>query len=177
VRSLGRIIVVPVMLLTIGACEERNGPVSINKDCGPLGPSSGTVTGVVNADLNGCSVFTVATGAGGTVTTIGLSHGSGISATHALSLGRTSGRPAVGTYSIGTGTGDFNGAFTFDGGSGSDRLFMLTAGTVTISASSATALTGTLSGVTAAESSTPANTISITASFSARCTATSSTSC
>ena len=176
-RSLGRILVVPVVLLAIGGCEERNGPTVINKDCGLLGPSSGTVTGVVTADLNGCSVFTVATGAGGTSTTIGLSHGSGISATHALSLGRLSGRPAVGTYSIGTGTGDFNGAFTFDGGSSADRLFMLTAGTVTISASSATTLSGSLTGVTASESSTPANTITISGTFTARCTATSTTGC
>ena len=170
---------VPLALVAIAlaGCEDRNGPPSINSDCGLLGPSSGNVSGAVTADLNGCSIFTVATGAGPTITTIGLSHGSGVTATHALSLGRQGTRPGPGTYTIGTAAGNFTGAFTFDGPGSGDRSFALTGGTVTITASSSTTLTGSLSGVTAMETATPANTITINASFSARCTVTSSTGC
>lgn len=175
--SLRRIFPIALLTVAIGACENRNGLTAINSDCGLLGTSSGSITGAVSADLNGCALFSVATGAGPTITTVGLSHGSGIGATHALSLGREGTRPAPGTYSIGTTTGNFNGAFTFDGGSSSDRLFTLTSGTVTITASSATTLSGTLSGVTAMEASTPANTITINASFSARCTVTTASGC
>ena len=175
--SLRRIVPIALLMLAIGGCESRNGLTAINTDCGLLGSSTGSITGAVSADLNGCSLFTVATGAGPTMTTIGLSHGSGIGATHALSLGREGTRPATGTYTIGTAAGNFTGAFTFDGGSGPNRLFALTAGTVTITASSETTLSGTLSGVTAMETSTPANTITLNATFSARCTVTSTTGC
>lgn len=166
-----------LLAIAVGGCEDRNGPPGLSSDCGLLGPSTGTVSGAVTADLNGCAIFSVATAGGPTITTIGLSHGAGVTATHALSLGREGTRPATGTYSVGTAAGNFNGAFTFDGPGNGDRSFTLTAGTVNITGSSATTLAGTLSGVTATETTTPANTITINANFSARCTVTSSTGC
>jgi hypothetical protein len=175
--KLKRIFLLPVALLALTAgCEDRNGPAGLSSDCGPLGPSSGTITGAVSADVNGCSIFTVST-SGTATTTISLNHGSGLPVSHAVALVRQGSRPAPGTYSVGTAAGNFTGTFTFNGGSGSDRTFALTAGTVTITGSSESTLAGSLSGVTAAETSTPANTVTINASFSARCIVTSSTGC
>lgn len=178
-RSLG---IIPVLLaVAISGCEERaNGltGTSGGGGCAVLGTSSGSVSGAVSTTLNGCSLFTVTSGAGGTQTTIGISTGSAAALTHSVSLARNSARPGVASYSIGTGAGQFSGAFTFIvEGDTPDRLFTLTGGTVNITTSTASTLAGSLTAVTASEASAPANTITINANFSAKCTATSTTTC
>jgi hypothetical protein len=178
-RSLS---IFPVLLaVAVGGCEERaNGLTGTSGGgCATLGTSSGSVAGAVSTTLNGCSLFTVATTTGGpTITTIGISTGSAAALTHSVSLGRTSARPGQGSYVIGTGANDFSGAFTFIvEGDAPDRLFTLTGGTVNITTSTASTLAGSLTAVTASEASAPANTITINANFSARCTVTAGNSC
>ena len=181
-RNMRRIGIVPVLLaVALSGCEERADGLTGTSGggCAVLGTSSGSVAGAVSTTLNGCSLFTVATTSGGpTITTIGISTGTAAALTHSVSLGRTSARPGLGSYNIGTGTSDFSGAFTFIvEGAAADRLFTLTGGTVTITTSTASTLAGSLTAVTASEASIPANTITINANFSAKCTATSTTTC
>ena len=170
---------VPLMLaLALAGCgADRTGPGGISANCGLAGSSRGNVTGAVSTSLTGCALFTVSTTASGSSTAIVLAAGTAATPTHTLTLGRANGaRLAVGSYTIGTGANQLVGSFTFDASTG-DRQFTLTSGTINITASSASSLTGTYTSLTGFESATPANTISITGSFTARCTATSSTTC
>lgn len=163
-----------LLALALAGCgEDKTGPGGVSLNCGLLGTSSGTVTGTVTANLNGCAYYGVTSG----TTVVGLSAGSAASPTHSLALSKSGGRPVTGTYSIGTGAANFSGVFTFDGGSSADRSFILTSGTVTITGSSAGTLTGTLSSVVATEATVAAPTVNISGSFTAKCTSSGSVTC
>lgn len=170
---INRVRVVPVFLaLALAGCgDDKIGPVSLS--CGLLGTSSGTVSGTVTANLNGCSYYGVSSG----TTVVGLTSGSAASPTHSLALTRQGGRPVNGTYTIGLAAANFQGAFTFDGGTSADRTFVLTSGTVTVSSSSSGTLNGTLTSVVATETTVAAPTINISGSFTSKCTPSGSVTC
>jgi hypothetical protein len=175
VGIMKRVGIVPVLLaLVLAGCgADKTGPGGLSLDCGLAGHSSGTVTGAVTANVNGCSTYGISSGN----TALVLTSGSASATTHTLTLGRQGARPANGTYSIGPGATQFTGAFQFKGGSNPDRTFVLTSGTVTITASSAGTLTGTLSSVVATEPTTTAPTVNISGSFTAKCVASGSVTC
>jgi hypothetical protein len=167
--------IVPVLLaVALAGCgDDSSGPGGVNTTCGLAGSASGTVSGAVTANLNGCAVYGISSGS----TVIGVSAGSISASTHSLSLGRQGGRPAANTYTIGSGATQFTGVFLFEGGSNPDRTFVLTSGTVTITGSSAGTLTGTLTSVVATEATVAAPTVNISGSFTAKCTQSGSVTC
>lgn len=174
-KNANRLRILPALLaLTLAGCGDDNSIGGVSANCGLAGTSTGSVSGVVTANLGGCAVYAVATSADATGITI--SAGTAASPTHVVGLARDGGRPAVGSYTIGAGATQFAGTFKFEAGS-ADRNFVLTGGTVNITASSTGTLSGNLASVTASEISTPANTITITGNFSAKCVATSGSTC
>lgn len=170
--------ILPVLLVAaLGGCGGGGGttePGGTSLDCAPTGTVSANVTGAVTASLNGCSIFVVSTATPGG-TSISLVNGTFVAPTHSMTLGRQGPRPATGTYTIGIGAANWNGAFLFKN-SPNDREFDLTSGTVTITASSNSTLSGTFSAVgTQAIAGSP--TVNISGSFSAKCSANTTTVC
>ena len=170
-----RVRITPVLLaLALAGCGDDATSVSVK--CGLLGKANVSVSGNVTVGVNSCAGYTVSTG-GSPATAISLFAGSVSEPTHTITLARTGGRPAQGDYTVGVGAGNFSGTFILEGGSAADRTFGLTGGTINISASSTGTLSGSFNSVTAAELSTPANTITLTGTFTAKCIDTSDTDC
>ena len=168
-----RVRIVPVLLaLGFAGCGED--ATSVVK-CGLLGSADVSVTGAVTASVNSCASYAVSTGAS-PATGIMLFAGSVSEPTHTITLARNGPRPAQGNYTVGAGGGQISGFFKLEGGT-TDRNFALTGGTINISASSSGTLSGSFISVTAAEVSTPANTITLSGTFSAKCIDTADSDC
>lgn len=159
--------------LALSGCGDD--ATSISAKCGLLGSANVSVAGSVTAGVNSCAGYSVSSTSPTTV--VSLFGGSVSEPTHSIALTRAGARPAQGNYTIGAAAGNFAGTFVLDGGSGADRTFALTGGTINISASSSGTLSGSFSSVTGAEVSTPANTITLSGTFSAKCIDTSDSDC
>ena len=166
-------VLVPVLLaLVIAGCGDTSAP---SLKCGIAGTSDANVAGAVTASVDACATYTVSTGTPSTG--ISLVAGSLTSPTHTITLVRSGARPVIETYGVGTPTG-FSGSFVLDGGSAANRTFVLTGGTIDITASSAGRLNGTFNAVTATEGTGPsAATVTITGNFAAKCVDTGNTDC
>ena len=167
-RTTNGVRILPVLLAAAlaGCGGGTTEPGGVSVDCGPTGTVSANITGAVTASLNGCSAFFVST-ATPPGTTISLVNGTFAAPTHSMALARQGTRPGTGTYTIGTGAANWNGAFRFKS-SPNDRVFDLTSGSVTITASSSSTLSGTLS-VVGTQAIAGAPTVNISGSFSAKC--------
>jgi len=142
-----------LLAFAISGCgEDRNGPSSVNRDCGVQGTSNGTVTGAVTASVTGCAYYAVS-GTTTMSTAVYLLAGAATAPTHSLTMVREGARPPVGSYTIGTGTTQFTGQFTFNGGNSGNRVFVLTSGTINVTTSTATTLSATLSSLVGTEAS------------------------
>ena len=170
-----RVRITPVLLaLALVGCGDDATSVSVK--CGLLGKANVSIAGAVTAAVNSCAGYTVTTG-GSPVTAVSLFAGSVSEPTHTITLGRNGARPAQGDYTVGAAAGNFSGTFKLEGGTAADRNFVLTGGTINISASSTGTLNGSFTSVTAAEVGTPANTITLSGTFSAKCIDTADTDC
>jgi len=164
------------MLLAVALAGCGDDATSPSLKCGILGSSDVNINGSVTASVDACASYTVSTG-GSPTTVVALVAGSLATPTHRIALTRQGARPVVGSYAIGAAAGNFAGTFILDGGSGADRTFAITGGSISISASSSGTLVGTFTSVTGAEVSTPANTITLSGTFSAKCIDTADTDC
>lgn len=165
----------PVLLaIALAGCGDDATSVSVK--CGLLGKANVSIAGNVTSSVNSCAGYTVSTG-GSPATAITLFAGSVSEPTHTITLARNGARPAQGDYTVGAGSGNISGIFKLEGGTAADRTFALTGGTINISASSSGTLNGSFQSVTAAEVSTPANTITLSGTFSAKCIDTADTDC
>ena len=168
--------ILPLLLAAAFAGCGEDGVTGVNTNCGIAGSANISVTGAVTASVNGCATYVVAGGAD-PATAVALTGGSFSAPTHSIGFGRDGARPTNGSYTIGAGATQFAGSFTLDGGSGADRSFVLTGGTINITTSNSGTLAGTFSAVTASEISTPGNTVTMSGSFTAKCIDTAGADC
>ena len=156
--------------LASAACGDKGGPTeTTGGNCGNFGAFSGNATGTGAASLTGCSYYAVSDDGSGPVFGMVITNGTSLNTiTHTVNIGRDGNRPTVGTYPVGTEDTQFVGAiFLSSGSGGNSRTFVLTGGTVTVTASSANDVRGTLN-VTGMEVSTN-STMSVSGSFTATC--------
>ena len=166
----------PVLLaLALAGCSDAVEPLL---KCGIAGTADANVNGAVTASVDGCSTYGVSVGASPS-TAIVLAGGNLSTPTHTITLARNGARPATGSYTVSATAGsNISGAFVLDGGSAADRTFILTAGTIDITTSSAGTLRGTFNSVTAKEGvGAAAPTVTITGNFSAKCVDTADNDC
>ena len=172
-KSLVRVMALSLATLT-AACgkDDPIGPNVVN--CGLFGSFNGSATGASAATLSGCSWYAITEDnedETGPFFGLVLTNGSDLETnSHTVNIARAGARPAVGTYNVGLETGQFSGGVFLD----DDRIFFLTSGTVTITASSSDNVVGSLN-VTATEFEGNA-TISVTGNFTAKCLQGSSSS-
>ena len=162
-----------VIALVAAAAATCSDPASPRPPCAnPQGGSfTGNASGAESGALAGCSSYAITSTGGNPGMGLVLSAGSPTSPSPVVNLGRAGNRPAVGSYSIGTGAGDFIGSvFVNPGGT-----FTLTTGNVTVDVSTAGTLGGSLN-VSGVQSGTN-NAITITGAFTAVCSAGGSVTC
>ena len=135
-------------------------------------PNGGTFVGTTQgSQLRGCASYGVASSGGSQNTVLLVSVGPQTAPAVLVSLARAGVRPSIGTYPIGTNSGDFSGIVQM----GSGGTFSVTAGDVTIEASSAGDLAGSFN-VTATQSGS-GNAVSVSGTFTAVCTPGGSVTC
>ena len=164
---IGRLSLLGVLAVT--GCGGRENPLGLGgAGCGVLGTSSANVSGAVTAAVDGCAVFgiTPATVDDPAVFGLSLTAGSATAPSHIVAITRIGVRPVAGTYSVGTAAGNIAGTFTFEGAT--QRAFVLTSGSITITQSSLSALVGSVN-LTGTEATSAAATVLISGTFSARC--------
>ena len=163
-------------LLAVTACSGRDDPFGLTGGCGVLGTSSVNVSGAVTTTVNGCAVFAITPAEGETPAAFGLSLTAGSAAvpSHIVTVTRAGPRPIAGTYNVGTEAGNIAGTFTFE--ASTQRAFVLTSGSITITQSTPSALVGSVS-LTGTESTASSPTVTITGTFQARCIDSAGTDC
>ena len=177
--SKARLLPVVALLVLLGCGDtEISAPgQSGGGGCGVLGTSNIAVNGAAAATLNACAIFAVipATTSAPASFGLNLTAGSSSAPTHLLSITRNGTRPPNGTYTVGVAAGNIQGALNME--DGTDRVFVLTGGSITITQSTASTLVGTVN-LTGTESTGPTpTTATMTGNFSARCLDTSSSDC
>jgi hypothetical protein len=136
------------------------------------------VSGAVSASVNGCASYTVSLPSSTPTTIIALTAGNSADNSHHIGIIAASERPATGSYLIGKPTeADLQGSFTLDGGDGPDRFFVLTSGSLNITASSAGTLSATFVSVTGTEGGPGGPTVTLSGSFTAKCVDASDREC
>lgn len=142
------------------------------------GSFTGSASGAASGSLAGCALYAVTSSSGSAVLALALSSGSPTNPSLIVNLSRNGGRPATGTYSIGTSAGQFAGT-VFLGFQ--NQTFSLNSGTITIDVSSDNpAMTaGTLGGTISVTGSATGGggTISVSGNFTAVCSDGGSVTC
>jgi hypothetical protein len=131
-----------------------------------FGTFTGNATSTAAGSLSGCAYYSVATNTSSQQQTFALvlTNQNGSTASPTISLGRNGGRPGTGTYSVSTtGTNNFIGTISVD----PNRGFVASSGSVTITASSSSGVSGSVN-ITGNEVGT-SSTITVTGDFSAKC--------
>lgn len=166
-----------VVLLALGAACGNETTGNENPCTDPdQGPFIGEAAVAVSGSLAGCASFGVASSAGSAVTALALSSGSATNPSLVVNLTRSGPRPGTGTYSIGTGAGQFSGSIFL---SFQNRTFTISSGSITIDVSSIDGGTGTLRGsVDVTGLATGFNEqLHVTGDFTARCNVVGSVTC
>lgn len=158
-RSMKMLGLAVLATLALGCGDDGSGPNGGN------GSHSITVSGDATASLSGNAYFQVTTVDPDTYFGIALTDASPTSETfnHFLYIDRDGGRPGPGTYTVGVEAGNIDAGLMMDDGA---TLWYATAGSVTITSSSASGVNGTFS-FTAEDFG--GNTVTITGSFQAAC--------
>ena len=163
----------PLLLVAALGCTESTDPRRF-ADCGLLGTVNISVTGAATTTVDGCAAYFLVPASTTVSATFSTSlTENGINDPGAdIGFQRQGGRPAVGSYTVGTGAGQMTGAFVQEGGA----TYAFTSGTITISTSTAGTVGGTVS-VVATGGPTGTATVNLSGSFSARCIETADTDC
>ncbi|MEX2153663.1 MAG: hypothetical protein WD825_10015 [Gemmatimonadaceae bacterium] len=157
----------PLVFVLILACGGKDGPsapAAVSCDSEDLGSFTGNSTGMSAGALSGCAAFAVGEFDNGTWFSVAFTNGAMETGRPLIGINRPGGRPGPGTYSAGAGDGQFGGSILVDSGS---RFFIVSSGTLTITASSASSISGSVN-LTAAETGT-SNTMTISGNFTAVC--------
>ena len=163
-------LVLGVALVGCGGDDDPPVGPGTGGNLGCMGSSStGTATGAVTGSFTGCAMFDVQGDVGSQDYSLIIYAGtSSTNTTFSIFAYADGPRPAVGTHNVGTGATDLKGTLFKDGGSsGPDRTFVLTSGSINITASATTGLTGTYN-LTGTELSGSA-TANFSGSFTAKC--------
>lgn len=164
-----------MLALASASCGDPTGNANACTD-----PDQGSFVGAAavatSGSLAGCASYGVTSSSGSTITAVSLSSGSPTNPSLIVNLIRSGPRPATGTYSVGTGAGQFAGSIFL---SFQNRNFSLSSGSITIEQSSIAGGNGTLRGsldVTGLATGSGEQ-LQVTGEFTAQCATGGSVSC
>lgn len=164
--------------LALVGCGDKDPTEIVTGNCGLFGSANVSVSGDLTASVNKCAYYAVYDGSGDIPAGFGLVLTSATPGNdgHVINFGRASVRPPVGTYNVGGSTeADWNGTLFVNGAT--DRTFVLTGGTVTITTSNSGNLAGSVNMTGTEATGSGTNEVTITGSFSAKCVDTTENDC
>jgi hypothetical protein len=162
-----------LLAIAVSACESTapSGPPCANPDGGSF-----TGSAVDIGNLAGCASYAITSSSGSPAMGLVIATGQTASPTLVVNLGRVGDRPVAGTYSVGTGAGQFIGSIILNPGS---QSFSLVDGTITIDVSTLDGVDGTLGGalnITGTRAGAGGSVI-LTGNFTAVCSVGGNASC